>query len=110
MLILLILRDYTTSSISGLTKGVELSSSIEIGILELRRDEKDFIARKNLKYVQKHQANSTIVLTRIQDLETIFNGYSIPIDNLARLKQELTLYTDQFSQSGKRTANYWIRS
>ncbi|EPJ46091.1 MAG: hypothetical protein OFPII_22540 [Osedax symbiont Rs1] len=98
MLILLILRDYTTNTISGLSKGVEFSSDIEIGILELRRDEKDFIAKKNLKHVQRHEVNFTNVLTRIQELETIFNGYNISIENLEQLKQELTVYRDQFTK------------
>ncbi|EPJ46156.1 MAG: hypothetical protein OFPII_22470 [Osedax symbiont Rs1] len=98
MLILLVLRNYTTSSISGLSKGVELSSAIEVGILELRRDEKDFIARKNLKYVQKHQVNASIVLERIQELDSIFNNYNIPAEHLETLKQEVNLYTDQFSK------------
>ena len=98
MLILLVLRNYTTSSISGLSKGVELSSAIEVGILELRRDEKDFIARKNLKYVQKHQVNASIVVERIQELGSIFNNYSIPVTHLETLKKDLSLYKDQFSK------------
>jgi len=97
LLALLVLRDYTANSISGLTKGVELSGQIEVGILELRRDEKDFLARKDLKYLAKHIKNSKVVLQTIKDLEDIFLDYDIPIEDLERLLEHVDQYDENFA-------------
>jgi len=97
LLVLLGLRDYTALSINGLTKGVELSGQIEVGILQLRRDEKDFLARKDLKYFEKHKKNRKIVLQTIKDLEDIFLDYDIPIQDLERLLEKVNQYDEHFS-------------
>ena len=101
LLALLGLRDYTAHSINGLTKGVELSGQIEVGILQLRRDEKDFIARKNLKYLDKHIKNSKVVLQTIKDLEDIFLDYDIPIQDLERLLKHVNQYDAHFVELAK---------
>jgi methyl-accepting chemotaxis protein len=97
LLALLILRDYTANSISGLTKGVELTGQIEVGILQLRRDEKDFLARKDIKYFEKHIKNSKVVLQTIKDLEGIFLDYDIPIADLELLLKHINQYDEHFS-------------
>jgi len=97
LLVLLGLRDYTALSINGLTKGVELSGQIEVGILQLRRDEKDFLARKDLKYLDKHIKNSKVVLQTIKDLEDIFLDYDIPIEDLERLLEHVNQYDENFA-------------
>jgi len=97
LLALLGLRDYTAYSINGLTKGVELSGQIEVGILQLRRDEKDFLARKDLKYLDKHIKNSKVVLQTIKDLEDIFLNYDLPIEELEQLLKNVNQYDEHFA-------------
>lgn len=82
---------------------------IEAGMLMLRRNEKDFLARKDLKYVTKFENNANQLNTRVEELTThlkdagvnsdhsenlssIFGNYRAAFTELANKQKELGLH------------------
>ena len=52
-------------------KAAALTSELQIGFLELRRNEKDFFLRKEEKYVEQHAARSSDVAASIEAIEAV---------------------------------------
>ncbi|NRA54744.1 MAG: methyl-accepting chemotaxis protein [Gammaproteobacteria bacterium] len=97
LFVLLVLKEVTANSIGGLTKGIELTALIEKGILEVRREEKDFLARKELIFRDKHQQHSTETIEHIERLKLIFDQYEIESTVLTELKRAIAQYSQSFS-------------
>ena len=98
LLVLLSVKAYTTAYTNGLSKGVALIASIEIDILELRRDEKDFISRKQLKYLEKHQSHSVTLIDDLHNLEAVFENYDLQKNALSQLQGAVKTYIGLFSK------------
>lgn len=81
---------------SELSKASQEISSLKSEVLSLRRDEKDFLARLDLKYVDRHQSNHNDINALTQDLQRIFSRHDIPTEALTAFNQDLTLYSDTF--------------
>ncbi|NRA54743.1 MAG: hypothetical protein HRU23_11415 [Gammaproteobacteria bacterium] len=69
---MVLVNAYTGNAINDISQAIVLTSKIENGILELRRDEKDFIARKLPKYVEKYNKHSSSLQQTIVNLRDIF--------------------------------------
>jgi len=98
LLILLSVKAYTTTYTNGLSTGVVLIGSIEVDILELRRDEKDFISRKQWKYIEKHKKHSITLIDDLHSLETLFEKYDLQKNDLTQLEAAVKAYIGLFSQ------------
>lgn len=70
--------------------------SIENTILELRRNEKDFLARKNLKYQEKHNKNFQKVLEKIATVKEMFIHQNIDETELVSLNDIVKKYSAKF--------------
>ncbi|GIU21534.1 MULTISPECIES: methyl-accepting chemotaxis protein [unclassified Shewanella] len=66
-------------------------------VLLLRKDEKDFLARKELKYVEQHGADNREAQETVVKLTAVFEKYEIPIESLSLFSQELGRYESAFS-------------
>ena len=97
LLVMVIVNTYTANVINTLTQGVNITAEIENGILQLRRDEKDFIARKNDKYVEKYQLHSNQLKSNIAKLEQIYNDNGIDTAELKQLNTVISQYNQHFS-------------
>lgn len=53
------------------SSGVNAVNAVSIGFLEERRDEKDFLARKQMKYADQHKARVAEILPYFDKLKTI---------------------------------------
>jgi len=93
---LLALEEYSAKTIKGLTDGVALSSAIENRILELRRDEKDFLARKQLKYTEKYEEHSNQLDNELRQLAELFLSHDLNTNGVAELSQALIDYRQHF--------------
>ncbi len=71
--------------------------NIETYILQLRRNEKDFLARKDLKYQQKYQKNYTKLQAVIEDIKTNLSEYDLNTQELNRLEKILFEYNEKFN-------------
>ncbi|MCG9730583.1 methyl-accepting chemotaxis protein [Shewanella sp. Isolate13] len=72
-------------------------SGLKNEILMLRKDEKDFLARKDLKYVEQHISDNREAQERVVKLTEVFDKYSIPTASLSQFSQELGRYESAFS-------------
>jgi len=96
LLVMVMVNAYTGNVISDISQAVALTSKIESGILELRRDEKDFIARKQSKYVEKYQGHRSTVKKNVDNLEIIFNDNGMTTNELSQLNVAIEQYNQHF--------------
>jgi len=77
--------------------GVSLNSAqIEAGILMQRRHEKDFLARKDLKYRDKFDQNSERLNSLVSRVEQALDEKGLDADMASQLTQLLNTYSDDF--------------
>ncbi len=81
---------------SELSKASQEISSLKSEVLSLRRDEKDFLSRLDLKYVDRHQSNHNDIKTLTQDLNDIFARHGIPTEALTTFSHDLAVYSEKF--------------
>lgn len=81
---------------SELSKASQEISSLKSEVLSLRRDEKDFLSRLDLKYVDRHQSNHNDIKALTQDLNQAFTRYGIPTEALTTFNNDLSLYGNTF--------------
>ncbi|WP_028766390.1 methyl-accepting chemotaxis protein [Shewanella fidelis] len=67
-------------------------------ILSLRKDEKDFLSRNDVRYVSQHQENQQQVKALVVQLESDFDKYDIATTSLSQFEQSLASYSDTFAQ------------
>ncbi|MEQ8355518.1 MAG: methyl-accepting chemotaxis protein [Kiloniellaceae bacterium] len=75
----------------------QLAQQIENGALQIRRWEKDFLIRRDLKYVEKYDAASASVSEALDRMASL--AVSAPIqDEIARLRAGITEHRAQFQK------------
>jgi len=70
--------------------------TIKSEILELRKNEKDFLQRKNKKYIDKFISNSKKAIDCIDKAEETFSDVNMNFDEMKLLKKDIKIYTDEF--------------
>ncbi len=94
VLALLFTATHFARTSAEINQAVNLVSQLEIRLLNLRRNEKDFLLRKNLKYLDKFNGNISLFLDYESQLSTILLTHDLPSSNL--LKQDLLRYQKGF--------------
>lgn len=79
-----------------LNHAIKLVGDLEIRLLNLRRNEKDFLLRSNIKYLDKFNANVDRFLGIEQELAGILNLYELPSSH--QFKQDLLAYQKGFQK------------
>jgi len=70
--------------------------TIKSKILELRKNEKDFLQRKNKKYIDKFIINSKKAIDFIDKSEETFSDVDMNFSDMRILKNDIKIYTDEF--------------
>mgnify|MGYP000241333449 CR=1 FL=1 len=83
---------------SELSRASQEVSSLKSEVLSLRRDEKDFLSRLDLKYVDRHQSNNNDIKALTQTLESIFSKHDIPTAALTLFNNDLAVYSSKFKK------------
>ncbi|WP_246261330.1 methyl-accepting chemotaxis protein [Alteromonas ponticola] len=96
ILVAALMRD--TRSQAATAEALTELKAIEAGILLLRRNEKDFLARLDLKYQEKLNANYQQLRLDIADLKTQLNDKQIDTVPVENLQQHLSSYHAAFNQ------------
>jgi len=96
LLIIIAVTSYTEKTVGQLNKGIEIIGSIKHDILELRRNEKDFLARKDAKYVTKYQTRFKQLSNDISSLQTLFNDFDLNVAEVDSLAVGTEKYKDHF--------------
>jgi methyl-accepting chemotaxis protein len=71
---------------------------IETKILQLRRHEKDFMARKDMKYLDKFNKYFSLLMKDVNHLESLFVDRGIDMPEIRNAKGTLKTYQDFFKQ------------
>lgn len=72
-------------------------AQLEISLLNMRRNEKDFMARMDLKYLDKFKNNSQKFIDISQDISQIFDNFDIKLNRKEVIRKELEEYKSTFS-------------
>ncbi len=79
-----------------LQKTQVLNSEIEINMLTLRRNEKDFLSRRLLKYRDKFKYNMAVLNKNILQLEQLLDGLNLQIENFKNIHEYFKNYEKSF--------------
>jgi len=85
-----------TQTTSQLNHASLLVAKLEIRLLNLRRNEKDFLLRKDMKYLDKFNKNMDTFLDLEKELSVILSEHSLP--SSAQLKTDILNYQDGFNK------------
>lgn len=82
------------------TLGLSLAKveKLEAQVLTLRKHEKDFLARKNLKYVDAFQTTASQLQLNLLEVEQVARDYGFEISETSEFKQAIKDYDIQFNQ------------
>ncbi|MDG1750428.1 MAG: methyl-accepting chemotaxis protein, partial [Thalassotalea sp.] len=93
---LLIILGYSSGS---LQKDVDIArtiGAIDSDVLQLRRNEKDFLARKDLKYVESFKKRIGILKSELSHLASVFESASTDTSNVKSLQKVISDYEKDF--------------
>ena len=88
---------YTANSLSDTEQARLLISEIRTGMLTLRRNEKDFLARNNLKYQKKFTDNFQLLQEKVNKLDMTLVSTGLDNTQAVELKAVLNDYAAKFN-------------
>ncbi|AIW16232.1 methyl-accepting chemotaxis protein [Vibrio tubiashii] len=91
----LLTSTHFAQSTSELNHASLLVAKLEIRLLNLRRNEKDFLLRKDMKYLDKFNKNMDTFLAVESELSTLLTQHSLP--SSSQLKQDILKYQTGFN-------------
>jgi methyl-accepting chemotaxis protein len=95
ILVLLGTSTYFAHTTKTLSSALTQLGQLEVTLLNLRRNEKDFLLRKDEKYLTKFNANADVFIQKRQELETTLEAANVSLPN--QLDKELKDYRDAFT-------------
>lgn len=98
MLLMLGLQMYSLKTMHNLLEGIEAADAIDKGVLQLRRNEKDFLARKDEKYIGKFQKNVSVIKAHSADLKRTFKDFDLSVSNITQFDDILSQYQRTFER------------
>ncbi len=98
MILMLILLNYESLSLQHNITIAKNIGDIKASILELRRDEKDFSARKDLQYSEKFNQQMRLAEQQVSKLADDFTSVGLSIPELDSMKAILVQYQSQFDK------------
>jgi methyl-accepting chemotaxis protein len=97
IVLILLLNFWASKTIQSLQKSSILVDEIEIGILTLRRNEKDFIGRKEIKYHGKFTKNHSALKENVHYLQSQLESDDIDVSDVLKLDVLLENYKKGFN-------------
>ncbi|MGI2188832.1 methyl-accepting chemotaxis protein [Shewanella oncorhynchi] len=92
------LQLYSNSVDSELSHAAQSVLELERDVLMLRKNEKDFFARKDLKYVELHKQSHMAIDSIVPELERVFKDYGMSTASLESFDSNLNQYQAAFSE------------
>ncbi len=89
---------WSVRTLNSLTETQSLNNQLLSNMLMLRRNEKDFLLRDDLKYLDKFNKNHSLMLQNISKLHNLLNDNSIEIENYNSLETIIKDYQSSFHQ------------
>lgn len=98
MVLMLIIQQWSNQHIRSLNESRLLLSEIKSEMLTLRRNEKDFMARKNKKYLDKFNNNHQILINKNNQLQSLMQEEQISTSTDVQLSQVFMSYGETFNK------------
>ncbi|WP_372871328.1 methyl-accepting chemotaxis protein [Shewanella sp.] len=98
LIVMFILQLYSGKTQVELSVAAQTVVELERDMLELRKDEKDFLDRKDLAYVDDHKKHAASLTDKLSDMQLVFEKYDIPPAALTRFGTLMNQYLSLFSQ------------
>jgi len=98
---LMLMLGLLSFAVSSLEKNIEAAREIgdvQTDILQLRKHEKDFMARKDLKYVEQFENDFSRLDNDLHLLENTFKSLNLELSELSTVKPVLKAYNEKFQQ------------
>lgn len=93
-----LLGNSATKNITQLEESKLLISQIGASVLELRRNEKDFLVRKDKAYLSKFNQSNEVLNQRLDALSNILTSFNIPSEQLTSFKSLKKNYAASFER------------
>ncbi|GAA6203824.1 methyl-accepting chemotaxis protein [Thalassotalea sp. SU-HH00458] len=93
---LLIILNYSSGSLQNDLDTARTIGAVESDVLNLRRDEKDFLSRKDLKYVASFKKNVAGLKSNLNHLEKTFESSSSNTNQIKSLLKVISDYEKTF--------------
>lgn len=93
---LLIILNYSSGSLQNDLDTARTIGAVESDVLNLRRDEKDFLSRKDLKYVTSFKKNVAGLKSNLNHLEKTFESSSSNTNQIKSLLKVISDYEKTF--------------
>lgn len=87
---------YAIHTVRGLDHAQIEVAAVESNMLTLRRNEKDFLARNDPKYIEKFDANFARIQNRVSTLGSTLSRYDLDAGETAKLNAILDQYAAKF--------------
>lgn len=87
---------YFAKHAENLSSAITQLGRLEVTLLNLRRNEKDFLLRKDEKYLDKFTKNTALFLEQKRELDQTLSESGVNLPN--QLEQELASYRDTFTR------------
>ena len=98
MVVMLLILFYQSSKLTSLASTQQLVEQIAADVLMLRRHEKDFVMRTELKYQQRHADHLQSMLSRVSSLQALLQQHAIDDAPLMRFSQLTQTYQQSFNE------------
>jgi len=96
MLLMLMLLNFAVSSLEKDVSIARQIGEVESLILQLRRDEKDFLIRKDLKYLDKYKKHMVELKNKVTLLDNSFVAMGNKLPEISNIKKVLGEYNQHF--------------
>lgn len=103
MATMFVLFSYTLSSVKELSQGKAHTLRLQTDMLQLRRHEKDFMARKDLKYLDRFDQTYQSMTVNLSNIQQLLERYDMALPELNNLSQTFARYQDLYHQVVKAT-------
>ncbi|UWY59681.1 methyl-accepting chemotaxis protein [Aliarcobacter butzleri] len=98
IILFIILLNIVSSNLNDYNKMEILHKDLDSHLLELRKDEKDFFIRLDLKYLDSFNKLVTENQVFIEELDSLLKNYNLDIAELQEYNNLITLYKDTFNK------------
>lgn len=98
--LMVLLQTYSMSTMQNLKEGVKVAAKMDKDVLVLRKHEKDFLARKDPKYLTRFDQRIKLLREDITQLSTIFRDFGLPTRDIEQFQQIISTYHSEFEKLG----------
>lgn len=97
-IILLVIGQVAIQQVNNLDVAELDIQHLKLATSSLRKDEKDFLARRELRYLQSYKKTQSDLIAKISSLQAELDGWGIESSYLAKFKSIIEQYNQQFLQ------------